>query len=376
MRTVPVVLLLGACAAPDPSELFYRAAVSTPADEAGAAAAFVDAIGSADTSLHVALPAGEDTALSDALVQAYDRGLEIEVITDVDLAETDAVRALLDAEVPVALLDGGLTYFEFSQNADVTFSSGVTRMSDAWVVADRKRIVAASSVGSLADGTRVVFDLEGEDLVDDVLAEHNQLFGGTDATAVDAYDAPNKSITDNRWRYGTDTSADLEVWFGPQERLTKRVVDGIYGARSSIWILTNDLCNEGLTKALQDKADLGFDVRVVVGPAFGTASSLVSRLFEETSDEVDKRQVSDPVVPTIVLLDWEEQGSGLRSRARAMVLTHDLLSASRLYRGEPVPTDQMIDGAMWVLSTAAEPSAEMETLRAVFQDHLDRSEDL
>ncbi|MCA9490413.1 MAG: hypothetical protein KC621_10830 [Myxococcales bacterium] len=377
MRT-PISLLVAAglvgCAEPDPAELFYGTSVTSVRDEAAAADAFVQRIASAQDTLHVAIPTGEDTAIADALIEAWDRGVQVEVVTDVDVADTEGIRRLLDAEVPVRLADAGLTYFEFSLNTDVVFTSEMTKMSDVWVVADRQSVLAASHVGSLADGTRILFDLKGEEIIEDLLAEHNQLFGGTDATAVDAYDAPNKSITDFRWRYGTDSDVDLQMWFGPQERLTKRIVDGIYGARSSIWVLTNDLANEGLTKALQDKAALGFDVRVVVGPNFGDSSSAVSRFFENETPDVDKRRVTDPVVPTLVILDWEDLPSGRRGQARGMVITHDLFNAARLYRGNPVETDQLIDGVMWELATAATPTGDLQSLLDVWQDHLDRSE--
>ncbi|MCB9686626.1 MAG: hypothetical protein H6738_07985 [Alphaproteobacteria bacterium] len=377
MRT-PFSLLLAAglvgCAEPDPSELFYGATVTSVRDEASAADAFVQRIATAEDTLHVALPTGEDPTIADALIEAWDRGIQVEVVTDADVADTEGIRRLLDAEVPVRLADAGLTYFEFTLNADVVFTSEMTKMSDVWVVADSQTVLAASHVGSLADGTRILFDMKGEELIEDLLREHNQLFGGTDATAVDAYDAPNKSITDFRWRYGTDSDVDLQMWFGPQERLTKRIVDGIYGARSSIWVLTNDLANEGLSKALQDKAERGFDVRVVVGPDFGDSSSAVSRVFENETPDVDKRRVTDPVVPTLVILDWEDQPSGRRGQARGMVITHDLFNAARLYRGSPVETDQLIDGVMWELATASTPTGDLQALMDVWQDHLDRSE--
>jgi sugar-specific transcriptional regulator TrmB len=369
-------LALVGCAEPDLADLFGQVSVEVAGGEDAASQPFVERVKSAGTSLHVAMPGGDDLELADALVDAWDRGLDVEVITDFDLRDTEAVRRLTDAEVPTTLADDGLTYFEFNLNDDAVFPSESTVMSSAWVVADRTSVLAASTLGRAGSGDRVLFDVAGEDLIDDLLQEHRQVFGGTDATAVTAFDGPAKSITDLRWRYGTAAPIDLEMWFGPQERLTKRVIDAVYTARTSVRILTDDLANEGLAKALQDKAERGFDVEVVVGPRFGQSNTLLSRFFEEAGD-VEKRRVTDvDVVPTVVIVDWEPQASGLRSRTQVMVMTHDLYSASRLYRGEPVVTDQLIDGVMWTLSTSSEPDASMEALFDLWLDHHDRSEDL
>ena len=59
----------------------------------------------------------------------------------------------------------------------------------------------------------------------------------------------------------------MEIWLGPQERLIKRVTDAVYSSRSDVRILTNELADGGLAKALQAKSADGFDVQVVVGAA-------------------------------------------------------------------------------------------------------------
>lgn len=376
-RALPALLSLGlvGCAAPDADELF-GAVELTVADGADAASApFVERVKDAKDTLHVAMPGGDDTAFADALVDAWGRGVDVEVITDYDLRDSAAVTTLTAAEVPVRLADAGLTYFEFNLGADVVYPSEMTIMSSAWVVADRRTALVGSTLGAAGTGARVIYDVRGEDLIDDLLGEHNQVFGGTDATAVTAFDGPAKSITDLRWRYGTGDTTDLEMWFGPQERLTKRVIDAVYAARTDVRILTDDLANEGLAKAVQDKAERGFDVQVIVGPSFGASSTQLARLLADDAPDVDLRQVTGvDVVPTVVIVNWAEQGSGLRARTQVMVMTHDLWSAARLYRGEPLENDQLIDGVMWTLSTSGEPDAAMKQLLALWQDHYDRSE--
>lgn len=377
MRAVPSLALLAiGCAPPDTSEMFNALSLAIEDDEAGAAETFVDAIDAASDTLYVALPAGEDTTVADAVVRAHERGVAVEVLTDWDLSDSPAITALSDADVPLALRDAGLEYFEFSLNEDLAFGSEKTIMAHAYVVADRQRIVAASRIGRSGDGPRVVFDLRGEDLVDDLVMEHNQIFGGTDATTVDAYDAPAKSILDTHWRYGTQSDLDLELWFGPQERLTKRVIDAVYSARSSVWILTDDFADEGLARALQEKARWGFDVQVIVGPSFGSSSSLLSRIFEQQTPDVQKYRLDDvEVVPTVVLIDYAKDADGYQPYTRAMVMNHDLYSAARLYRGEGVFTDQLIDAAMWTLTDVDTPSAELLVLEELFRAQRDAAGD-
>lgn len=379
-RWAPLVALFaGGCAAPDLSQLFNQLDLVQSEDEDGAAERFVEAIDGADSSLKVALPAGEDTTVSDAVLRAYARGVDVEVVTDYDLATTPAIAPLLEEGVPVALRDGGLTYFEFTLGDDAIFTSDMTRMAHAYAIADDQRLVAASVIGRSGPGTRLVFDVRGEDLVSDFASEHRQVYGGTDATAVDVYSAPAKSIVDTRWLYPMANDASVELWFGPQERVLKRVVDAVYSARSAVWVLTDDFANEGLAHALQDKAAWGFDVQVIVGPRFGVSSPLVSRVLEAETPAVSKRRLEDPdgtaftVIPTIVLIDYPDDAEGYRPHTRAMVLNHDLYSAARLYRGAPLVTDQLIDSAMWVFADDAALTPELEAIEDVFRAHLDRS---
>lgn len=373
-----VSLGLAACQAPDASGLFNDVQVLVLQGESEAGAEFVAAIEQATETLHVTLPGGDNTDISDAIVAAHERGVSVEVISDFDLAGTPAIAALTDAGVPLFLADDGITYFDFTLNIDIGWASDETIMSNAWVVVDEAVITAANKVGVAGDDARILFRVEGEDIVDDMLLEHNQMFGGTDATAINAYSNPTKSILETNWRYPTQTTLDLEMWFGPQERLLKRVIDGTYGARSSIRILTDDFVSDGLAEALQAKAGDGFEVEVIVGPHFGEASSLLSRVLEDDTPDVAKRRVIDAdAVPTVILIDWARDADGVQPESVAMVLTHDVLSAPRLYRGGPILTDQFVDATMWVLRSPPGPNHPLlDALEGVYLDHWDQAEAL
>lgn len=342
--------LLFACSAPDVTDLFGSIETFVAEDAASADAHFIEAIDAATTDLSVALPVGENLAIGEAIVAAWDRGVAVEVVTDIDQADDPAIVAISDALVPLQLADGALTYFDFAINVDVAWTSEQVRMSHAFAVVDQQDVVMATSAGSLASGPRVVIEARGEELVEDLLSEFNQVFGGTDATALTSFSNPSKSIVEPRWLYGTTDDTQLGLWFGPQERLVKRVIDAVYGARSSVRILTDDLSNDGLVRALQAKAANGFPVTVVVGPRFGTASSAQARSLENEASDVEKLQrTSVESLPTVVLIDLEETRLGQRSTAMAMVLTHDLVSSARVWIGTEVESDQLVDGAMWTL---------------------------
>lgn len=376
-RAIPLcfpAVLLAACAEPDPSELFHTLEVFIEPDEAGTTARFVEVIDGARDTLAVALPEGEATDLTDAIGRAWDRGVAVEVVTDIDRRDDAGFITLLDAGVPTSFADDSITYFDFSTNRDVAWTSDQAVMSEAFAVADGLEIVSATRAGSIATGWSVVVRAHGEELAEDFLSEHNQLFGGADAVSLTAFSSLAKSIADFRWRYSTQSSIDTELWFGPQERLTKRMIDAVYGARGPIRVLTDDFANDGFAKALQDKAAMGFDAEVIVGPHFLSSSSVLSRVLRDDTPDVRKLQVNSlERLPTVLLVDY---GRADR-KGRAFVLTHDLYSASRLFRGQEVVSDQYIDGTLWVINDYDEdPSPELLVLEELYNNHLDLAEAL
>ena len=371
---LPLVAALAACTPPELA-LFNTLTVDVAPDQASANAPFIAAIDSATTSLHVALPAGDDTSVSDAILAAVDRGVEVEVIADIDTRTAPAVAALLDAEVPTTLADDEVAYFDFNINAEVRFPSEDCVMSHAWVVADRARIVTGSSFGGLSSSPEIVYSLTGEEIVEDILWEHNQVYGGVDATTVTAYDANAKSLTEPRWAYHFPQPIQGELYFGPQERLMKRVIDAVYSARSSVRLMSPTFANPELAKALQDKAKWGIAVEVVVGPDFNPDDPDVRTWFYAASDVAWSRS-PDPTFPTVALIDIEPDALGFINMPRAMTLTHGFLSGARLYRSEPTPSDQLVDGTMWVVGQTIAPGAELQPLIDLFDDRSSASEAL
>lgn len=335
--------------------------------------AFVRTIDGAQEELAIALPLGSDENLTGSILDAHDRGVSVKLVIDHDQQEDTGFAQLIEAGVPTTLADDGLSYFEFNFKDDVGWSSEQTIMSSAFVVADRQRFISATTAGGLTEGPRISVSGIGETLVEDLLTEHNQLFGGADAVAVTAFDAPAKSIADNRWSYWMSSGPMMELWFGPQERITKRMIDAVYGARSSVWVLTDDCANEGLVAALQTKANHGFDIKIIVGPNFGDSAAPLSRLLQNEAPNVTKRQISTGRLPTMVLVDLEPARDNRYHPAKAFVSSHDLYSSSRFYRAEEVVTDQLVDGTLWVLNDYGHTSTELATLTELWETMLDQS---
>ena len=361
-----MILLLAACAARDVAEAFTNVELSVVDSSAAVNAAFVAAIDGATRDVRLSIPALEDTALSDALVAAHGRGVVVEVVTDVDRAEDAGVVALVAAGVPLHLGDGAVGYHDFAVNDLVGWTSDMVQMTQSMALIDGARVLSANAAGDQGPGTRVMFDVRSEDLAYDMAAEHNQLFAGVDATALTSYDAMAKSVADGRWRYPTQTDLDLEVWLGPQERLTKRVIDAVYSARRSVRIAADDITDEGLARALQEKARSGLEISVVLGEGFGLTTPYRSDVFLDETSEVTVRRVAKRL-PTIVLVDAE---SDTEVRPRAMVLSHPIHSASRLdVEGDTfgydleIVTDQLLDGHLFQLTDYDDPSEELVTLR-------------
>ena len=381
MGRTGLLLALSGCAGPDVTDAFTRVDLFAPDGGEGANAAFVEVIDSAETFLAVALPAADAPAVTDALIEAWDRGVEVEVVTDVDQESDPGIQALIAAEIPVQLADGAIGYFDFNQNRDVSWSSTLVRFTHAYAIADQRRFAAATRAGDRDPGTALVLRGRSEDLTEDLLYEHNQVFGGIDSTALTAFSSPAKSIADMRWIYPTQTEVPLQMWLGPQERVTKRIIDAAYGAKQSIWILTDDFANDGLARALQEKAAAGFDVQVVTGPRLGSSSGTLTNVLRNDTPDVQKSRITaEGRIPTLVLIDYDRARDDRLHTARAMFATHDLYSSSRFFRGQEVVNDQLIDGMLFVYEDhreAGSPLAdEMLLLEQVWLDHLNRAEPL
>jgi hypothetical protein len=121
-------------------------------------------------------------------------------------------------------------------------------------------------------------------------------------------------------------------------------------------------------KALQSKAEHGFDMRIIVGPNFGDSSSPLSRLLQQETPDVWKGEITTGRVPTVVLVDVDSARDGRYYPAQAFIASHDLYSSARFYRADEVVTDQLIDGTLWVLNDPTHLSQELADMVKLWDD--------
>lgn len=368
-RNLILSVALAGCAGPALDQFVSDFETHEASVETDVSADFVAVVDAAQDTLVVAVPGLNDLDIADAIVAAWDRGVDVRVVTDADHATDEGIVALQAAEVPLALVDKGITFFDFDSSTTASWGSDQVRMTHAFAVADTYEWVTATRAGLLNPGPVVWFRGHSEDLAEHFEREHNQLFGGTDAAAADTYNAPAKSINDTRWLFWGGSDESLRIHFGPQERLIKAITDAVYGARSSIRILAEDISDRGLANALQLKAEDGFDVEVIVGRTFGDAYQPASEVLRQQTPDVKKYQAAaDVELPTLVFIDFDRARDGEFHRPRVLAITHPIFSAARTDLGVAVETDQYCDGTLMQLEVNGEPSGPLQDLAQAYLD--------
>jgi hypothetical protein len=163
-------------------------------------------------------------------------------------------------------------------------------------------------------------------------------------------------------------TADMEIYFGPQERSIKKVIDEVYAARASVFIVTEEFTNGPLVEALRYKAEAGFEVRVAVSSdGVGAERTRIDSLVEYLG--TDRVFVGDNIQASAVIIDSQRSPiDGKRHRGRAMILSQPLTSSisyvSRDSGPDPRTSDAFMDSNMWVVNRypSSGPSVEFDRL--------------
>ncbi len=236
-------------------------------------------------------------------------------------------------------------------------------MSHRFLIVDTETVWNISGDGSGAG--MLAWRGKGEWLMESFRREFRQIRGGTFSTTLDEYNGPLKSVTDPEVHFNTDQGV-MELRYNPQERLMKHVVDKVYGARSSVTIVTPKLTNPFLVDALEYKQDNGFDVRVVISEEAQPQRSINADLAD-----LNVRTVSGGAsLPTLLTVDYEldadfpdRNGDAKQWPRHAMVLSHAMIRARPFEvlppqdpdaedasdRVRVYPADLFNDGNMWHL---------------------------
>ena len=332
-------------------------------------------IDSAQVRLEVAFEHLESTAVAQALVNAQDRGVDVRVVGDIDHRDQAGFRLLTDPMVglrdngdgldPVTFGDGAITY---SPQPTVTVSrtGPQNRMTHNFIVADQRRVFNLTG-GFFApeEGEifQIGFDATSEDLAKDFGDELVQMYGGMFSTTLSTFNGPLKSDTNVRNHYPNDLG-DMEVYFGPQERVIKRLMDEIYKARASVFIVTEELTNNFVVDALRYKAENGFEVGVVVGAEnrdvpFSRVDELRD-LFDDLrgGDVLPDLRLLDGVRLNLVIIDANPSPiNGKRYKTKAFIMSQPLLESisfvATAQGSEARASDAFTDSNMWVLTRTA-----------------------
>ena len=377
IAAVATVAALAACAEPPLDDAFNFTEVELVDGAESVNNAFILTFRRAQRHIVAAFERIDDVVLAEELIDAWSRGIEVEISTDVDEADAAGTQLLIEAGIPVTLNSGDLTYFDFGLNRDVAWTSDRVRMTHAFAVSDLSFWRAANQAGDMGEGVRMTLGGRSEDIGDVLRGEHNQLHAGIDATALTAFSAPAKSIIDNRWRHPTQGPEVVDLFMGPQQRPGKRIIDAAYAARSSIRLVTDDFLDEGLARALEDKARTGFDVEVIVSPRFGTLSPALSGLMERESRSVRiLRTLTSEPLPTLMFIDFDRARDGRYHHPKVVMSTMPILSAGRVYEDFEVDNEQVCDSAVFVYHAQGAPTPKMQELADVYVDLRTRTESL
>lgn len=333
--------------------------VATPAesDVVSRAIAMVEA---AERSCWLAAETFTSTSLADALVAAQARGVDVRSVGDVDLREQPGFTRLAErlqpvfGSVPMRFGDGPLVYNP--QLVDTVQRRGDhNRMTHNFLVCDEAHVLTVTGGFGPDDIGQVGVEVHSHTLGRDFADEFNQLYGGVYAATLSAFNGPLKSITDNREWYDSNVGR-MEAYFGPQERLMKRVVDAVYASRANVWIVTEELTSAPLVDALRYKARSGFDVRVVIAESGRSVESSRFDALTAAFDGLDNARVETAasVGTNAVIIDsLSSPIDGRRYPARVMLSSQPLLAATSIVEGQVTTAraaDAFSDANMIVLN--------------------------
>ena len=316
-------------------------------------------IDSAESTAWLAAEDFSSVPIATALIRAQSRGVDVRVVGDIDRQEQagfDEIETGLqpvDGEVPVRFGDGPLFYNP--QLIDTVFREGDhNRMTHNFVVVDELRVMSLTGGFGPTDVHQVGFEARSHYLGRDFADEFNQLFAGMFATTLSAFNGPLKSITDPRSWYDSDNGR-LEVYFGPQERLVKQIIDRVYEARASITVVAEELTSLPLANALRYKAEAGFDVTVVLNADGQDVPSSRYERLEDAFAGLSNARIGiagSVMLNAVIIDDGASPIDGQRYRSWAMFVSEPLLAATAVIEGTTLvsrPADAFCDANMFVM---------------------------
>jgi len=224
-------------------ELYFTDPVNPAAKQitGGPDGPLVAAIDSAHLSVDAAIYSLSLHSVRDALIHAFRRGVQVQVVMESDNMDSSASQSLKDAGLPM-LGDRreGLMHNKFV----------VIDRSDVWTGS-----MNFTNEGAYADNNNLMH-VHSEKVAEDYEAEFNEMFVddkfGSTANAV----TPNPRVTVD----GTP----MDIYFSPDDHVQAALVDLLDNAQKSIYFLAYSFTADPLGEAIRQRAAAGVKVSGVM----------------------------------------------------------------------------------------------------------------
>jgi phosphatidylserine/phosphatidylglycerophosphate/cardiolipin synthase-like enzyme len=199
-----------------------------------------EAIDNARLSVDIAVMDLDLWSVRDALIAAHRRGVAVRMVVESDYLEGEEIQDILAAGIPVL---------------------GDRReglMHDKFVVIDRSEVWTGSLNYTVSDAYRNnnLLRLRSSQLADDYTHEFEEMF-------VDDRFGPG-SPADTPYPAVTVEGGQIEVYFSPDDGVSRQLVDLINGARQSVNFMAFSFTSDDLAEALLGRYDAGVDITGVM----------------------------------------------------------------------------------------------------------------
>jgi phosphatidylserine/phosphatidylglycerophosphate/cardiolipin synthase-like enzyme len=390
------VCLLSACSGKSSFDGYFHRLETYIGDASGVQRLITD-LGTANQRVDVALTHLEHPDLIEALLAVERRGVELRVVGDADFAQEDGFSQLAAEGVDLVFGDGELRYLPDPTLSPTLSTCGLDEdivrcpHSDSFAPPSGGQMVRPGSFNLMSHNFFVIdthttfqfsapfragstpdlgWRMESETIRDVFVREFSQLHAGVFSANLDIYNGPIKSAPQRRATYQTD-QGEFELRFNPQERLVKSIIDQIYSARSSVFVMTDNLDDEFLLDALAYKKNNDFDVRIVIH------DDHQGSLTNDRLDDLGAKRIETGTdsIPTVVVIDSEVDRRGRSGARRAYVVSHPLWrsAAFSIFTSEPndivevYRSDTFIDGTSWgLVENIAHRSSQIDDLLGYF----------
>ena len=170
----------------------------------------VQLIDAADVSIHFAVMGFSYDAVVDAMVRAYDRGVDVRMVGDAGHLYNSGYTTFYDRRIP--MVTGNLNHI----------------MHDKFMVVDGRFVFCGTAnwtTTDLINNSNNFILIDSPPVADDFTAEFDQMFAGVFGH--------NKVEIDNGRVYEVGDTT-VEVWFAPHEDAMGRILEYVDGAQDSI----------------------------------------------------------------------------------------------------------------------------------------------